>query len=118
MVGVIEHRDAEGLRRGIAETGFSRGVFKCSVAAIVPETNGRSFVGFRRAVRFALAIERAVQVRLRRPLDIIADDQVEMAVLVVIEPRGAGAEFLRPSQARFLRKDRKSTRLNSSHPSI
>src|SRR6266704_981446 len=90
-------------RRWVAEACLLRDVFKCAVAAIVPETNGSSFVGFRSAVRFAFAVEGAIQVGFRRPLDIIADDQVDMAVFVVVNPGGAGAEFLRTEQTCFLR---------------
>ena len=38
------------------------------------------------------AVERAPEVRLRRPLDVVGDEQVELAVAVVVEPGGAGAE--------------------------
>src|SRR6266699_5157531 len=37
IVVVIEHRDAEGLRRGIAETGFLRDVFERTVAIVVKQ---------------------------------------------------------------------------------
>ncbi len=98
----IEHRDTESLRRRLAEAGFLRYVLESAVAAVVPEANGSAFVGFRSAIRFALAVEGAIEIRLRRPLDIVADHQVQMAVLVVVHPSGAGAEFLGPQQARFL----------------
>src|SRR5437764_5919887 len=103
VVVKIEHGDTESFRRGIAETGFLGNVFKRTVAAIVPEANGNTFVGFRRAVGFILAVEGAIEIGLRRPLDIVADDQVEVAILVVVDPGGAGAEFLRSEQSCFLR---------------
>src|SRR5258708_6122545 len=103
VIVVIEQGETESLRSGVAETGFLRDVFKCAAAAIVPETNGTSFVGFWRAIGFAFAVEGAIQVGRRRPLDIIGDDKIEMPILVVVNPGGAGAEFLCAEQARFLR---------------
>src|SRR5260370_125788 len=108
VIVVIELGDAESFRSGVAETGFLRDVFKRAVAAIVPETNGSSFVGFRSAIGFAFAVEGAIQVSLRRPLDIIGDDEIEMPILVEVNPRGAGAEFLWAEQSRFLRDIRES----------
>ena len=83
-----------------------RYVFKRSVAAIVPEAHGSPFVGFRRAIRFAFPVERAIQICFRRPLYIISDDEVEAAVLIVVDPSSAAAEFLRTEQACFLRNVR------------
>src|ERR1700737_2162857 len=108
VIVVIEHGDTESFRSGVAETGSLRQVFKGAVAAIMPETNGSSFVGFRRAIRFAFAVKGAIQVGLRGPLDIIGDDEIEMSILVVVNPRGAGAEFLGPQEAGFLRDIRES----------
>ena len=55
--------------------------------------DARALVGLRRAVGFRGAIERAPQVDLRRPLHVVGDEQVQLAVAVVIEPCGAGAEI-------------------------
>ena len=68
----------------------------------MPETDGSAFVRFRSAVGLAFAVERAVEIAFRGPLDIIGEDQIEMAVLVVVNPCGAGAEFLWPQQPRLL----------------
>ena len=80
-----------------------RDIFKRAVAAIVPKTDGSTFVGFRRAVRFVFAVEGAIEIALRRPLHIVADDEVQVAILVVVDPSGAGAEFFRSLHACFLR---------------
>ena len=93
----------EKLESGVAETGFLRHVFKRAVAAVVPEPHGRAFVRFRRAIRFALAVERAIEIRLGRPLDVIANHEIQVAVFVIIHPGGAGAESFRGLQSRFLR---------------
>ena len=103
VVVVIEHGDAESFRGRVAESRLLCDVFKRAVAAIVPQAHGRAFVRFRRAIRFAFAVERAIQVGLRRPLHVIGDHQIQMPVFVVVDPGGAGAEFLRPQQSRFLR---------------
>ena len=50
------------------------------------------FVRFRSAVRLGRAIQRAPQIQLRAPLHIVRDEQVQLAVAIVIEPRRAGAE--------------------------
>jgi hypothetical protein len=78
-------------------------VFKSSVAAIVPEANGSALVGFRRAIGFTFAVERAVQIFFRGPLHVIANDEIEFAVFIKIDPGSAGAEFLRTVEAGFLR---------------
>src|SRR6202165_849224 len=102
VIVVIEHGNAESFRSWVAETGFLRHFFKRAVAAIVPETDRCAFVRFRRAIRFAFAVKGAIQVGLGRPLDIVADDEVELPVFVVVNPRGAGAEFLWAEQPRLL----------------
>ena len=38
-----------------------------------------------------------------RPLDVVRDKQIQTPVLVVIHPRGAGAEFVGPEEAGLLR---------------
>ncbi len=52
-----------------------------------------AFVGLRRAVRLGGAVERAPQIALLRPLHVVRDEQIELAVAIVIEPGGAGAEI-------------------------
>ena len=84
---VIEQCDAERLVGGIVKTGERGDVFERAVAAIVIERRTLAFVSLRSAVRFVFVVERAVLVRLRRPLDIVADKQIELAVVIVIEPR-------------------------------
>src|SRR5206468_8546171 len=53
----------------------------------------RALVRFRRAIRLRGAVERAPQVTLRSPLDVVGDEQVDLTVLVVIEPGGRGGEI-------------------------
>src|SRR5882672_2551404 len=105
IVVVVEHGDSECLRGRLAEAGFLRDVLKSAVSAIVPEANGCPFVGFRRTVRFALPIESAVKIRFRRPLYIVSDDKIEMAILVVVDPCSAGAEFFWTKQACLVKKN-------------
>jgi hypothetical protein len=103
VVVVVENGDAHGFRGGVGEASFLRSVLEGAVAAIVPEANGGAFVGFRGAVGFAFAVERAVEVVFWRPLHVIAYYEIELAVFVVIDPRGAGAEFVRAGESGFLR---------------
>lgn len=72
-----------------------RDIFKRAIAAVMPKPHGRAFVRFRLAIRFVLAIERAIKVGLGSPLDIIGNHEIQVAVSVVIHPGGAGAEFVR-----------------------
>src|SRR5206468_3988643 len=52
---------------------------------------------------FILAVEGAIKIGFRRPLNIIADDEVQVAILVVVHPSGAGAEFFWSEQSCSLR---------------
>src|SRR5581483_4738601 len=94
MVVVIQNGHAQRLGGGVGEASPLRGILERAVTAIVPKAHGSAFVGFGCAVRFALAVERAVKIALRRPLDVVRHDEIEVAVLVVIDPGGARAEFL------------------------
>src|SRR5260370_40896755 len=78
-------------------------IFERSVAPVVPQAYRSSLVRFRSAVGLALSIQRAIQVRLRRPLDIISHYEIEMPVLVVIHPGGACAELVDTAQPGLLR---------------
>ena len=89
---VIEQRDAERLRGRVVETGLLRRVLEPAIAEVAIERRALTFVRLGRAVRLRLAVERAVQVFLDRPVDVVGDEQIEAAVAVVVEPRGAGRE--------------------------
>ncbi len=102
VVVVINDGDAESFGGGIGEAGFFGGVFESAVAAIVPEADGGAFEGFGRAVGFAFAVERAVEIGFDGPLNVIGDDKIELAVFVVVDPGGAGAEFFWACEASFL----------------
>ena len=45
------------------------------------------------------AVERAVKVGLLGPLHVVRDHKIEFAVAIVIDPGGAGREFVRPPQS-------------------
>ena len=61
-----------------------------------------SFVGFGRAVRLRLSVERAEQILVGGPVDVSRDEQIELSVVVVVEPDGAGRPAGR-REARLLR---------------
>src|SRR4029077_10891121 len=102
LIGV-EDGDAEAFGGGIGETGFLGGVFEGAIAAIVPEAKGCAFVGFGRAVGFRFAVEGAVEIRFGRPLNVVGDDEIEVAIAIVIVPGGAGAELVRAGDTVVLR---------------
>ena len=93
---VVQHRDAERFRAGIEDAARRRDVLEGAVAAIVKQPAGVAAVGFGRAVRLLLAVEAAEDIVLGRPLDVVADEQIEQAVAVEVEPQRGRAEG-RPS---------------------
>ncbi len=46
------------------------------------------------------AVERAVEIAFLRPLHIIRDHQIELAVAIVVHPGSAGGKLVRPPQSR------------------
>src|SRR6266568_9368595 len=63
---VIENGDAKSLRSVVKKVSFLSGVFKLSVAEIVPQPCRRTLVRFRRAIRFVGAVKRTEQVSRKR----------------------------------------------------
>ena len=96
---VVENRKAQALRSWIVESGFLGGVFELPAAQVVPHAGRYAFVRFRGAVGLMRAVERAVNVGLRRPLYVIRDHQVEFAVAVVVDPGRAGGKLVRSPKA-------------------
>src|SRR5262249_4232921 len=60
------------------------------------------------AVGFSLSVETAINVLLRRPLNVVRNDEIEFSVAVVIDPGCACAELLHTCNARSLRNIRES----------
>ena len=63
----------------------------------------RAPVGLRRAVRLVPAVEAAEHVRVGRPADVVADEQIEQAVAIEIDPDRGRAERLPRVEAAALR---------------
>ena len=99
VVVIVEHGDSERFRAGVEDAGVRRDVFERAVAAVVEEPAGLAAIRFRGAVLLLLSVDRAENVQLGRPLHVIADEQIEQAVAVVIEPQRGAAEGLPPAQA-------------------
>ena len=76
-----------------------RHVFECAVAAIVKQPAGLAAIRFGRAVGLLLAVEAAEDVVLGRPLHVVADEQIEQAVAIEVEPERRRAECLAPAEA-------------------
>ena len=83
---VIEHGDAQRFRAGVKDAALGSDVLKSSIAAIVKKPASLAAVGFRRAVGFVFSVEAAENVVLGRPLHVIADEKIEQAVAIVVEP--------------------------------
>ncbi len=99
VVVVIENGDTQALRRWIIEMCFLCSVFKFAVAEIVPQSRRRTFVRLRCAVGLVGAVEGAEEITWLRPLNIIRDHQIEFTVAIVVHPRRAGGELVRPPQS-------------------
>ena len=91
---IVEQRDAERLRTAVENSAARGDIFKRSIAAIVKQPAGRSAIRFGRAIGFVLAVEAAEHIVLGRPLHIVADEEIEQAVAVIVEPQRGCAESL------------------------
>ena len=98
---VVEQRDAERLRGRVEQTRLRRHVLERAVALVAEQPRRRAAIGLRRAVRLLLAVHAAEDVGLGRPADVVADEQVEPAVAVVVEPERRRAEALAVAEARL-----------------
>src|SRR6185436_7888531 len=99
-----EDGNAESLRTVIEQPGLCRHIFKSSLAPVMPQACRRSLVRFGCAVGFSSAVQRAKDIGLWRPLDVVGDYQIQKAVFVVVHPRRAGAEFVRSEEPGFFRR--------------
>ena len=100
---VIHQRHAQRFRGAIEDAALGGDVFEGAVAAVAEQPAGFAVIRLGRAVGFALAVHAAEHVVLRRPLHVVADEQVEEAVAVEIEPQRRGAEADAPAQAGLAR---------------
>ena len=89
---VIEQRDTERLRAGVEDAAGRGHVLEGAVAAIAEQPAGLAAVRLRRAVRLLLAVEAAEDVVLGRPLHVVADEQIEQAVAIEVQPHRRRAE--------------------------
>ena len=89
---VIDQGDAERFGRRVIETGAMRDVLERPVPLVPEQRRALAFVGFRRAIGLRLAVERAEQILLDRPVHVVRDEEVEQTVAVVVEPRRARRE--------------------------
>src|SRR5581483_5436005 len=66
--------------------------FEPAAPEIVIQLGLRALIRFGSAVRLGGAIQRAPQIATNVPLDVVGDEQIQLAVAVVIQPRRAGSE--------------------------
>src|SRR5260221_3322835 len=95
----VKHGNAERFGTGVKDSAGGGDVFEGAVAAIVKEPAGFAAIGFRSAIGFIFSVEAAEDVMFGGPVDVVADEEVEMAVAVVVEPQRGGAESLASSEA-------------------
>src|SRR6266481_2076063 len=88
----IQHSHTERLGTGIKNSAGGSDVFEGAVATIAEKPAGFSAVSFGRAIGFIFSVQTAKDVVFGRPVHIIADEEIEMAVAIVIEPEGRCAE--------------------------
>ena len=96
---VVQHGDAQRFRTAVEDAARRSDIFECAVAAIAKQPAGLAAIGFGRAVGFVLAVEAAEDVVFGRPLHVVADEQIEQSVAIVVEPERGGAEAVAPAQA-------------------
>ncbi len=83
---IVEHGYTEGLRTAVENSAGGGDILKGSIAAIAKQPAGLAAIGLRRAIGLVLAVEAAKHIVLGRPLDVIADKQVQQSVAVEIKP--------------------------------
>ena len=92
-VGVgVEHRNTEPLGRRRRHTRRGGYILERPVAPVPVKRAGLAGVRLGRAVRLRRAVERAEEIRLDRPLDVIGDEQIGFAVGIVVPPDRARRE--------------------------
>src|SRR5277367_1200659 len=64
-------------------------IFKGAVSPVVVKPGSLPLVNLRCAIGFVFGIEGAVLIFLKRPLYVVSHEQVQLAVVVVVEPYGA-----------------------------
>ena len=92
---VVEQRHAQRLRRRVEEARLRGHVLEGAVSLVAEQPRRRAPIRFGRAVGLLLAVDAAVDIGLRRPADVVADEQIEVAVAVVVEPQRRRAEAAR-----------------------
>ncbi len=92
VVVVVEHGHAQRLGVGVAQPRLDRDVLEGAVPAVAVQDRALPLVRLRRAVGLVGAVQRAEEVLVQRPLHVVGDEQVQLAVLVVVEEGRAGAE--------------------------
>ena len=76
------------------QAGPTGRVFKRSIAAIAEQPASGAGIRFGRAVGLGPAIQAAIDVRVRRPADVVRHQKVEVTVAIVVEPQGRSAQAL------------------------
>src|SRR6202030_1235018 len=72
------------------DPGLFAHVLEASATQVVEQAAACALVRFGGAVRFGCAIQRTPEVDLRFPLHVIGDEEIELAVPIIVEPCGAG----------------------------
>ena len=89
---VIKDANAERFAGVILNACAAGDIGKCPIPSISEEFAGLSCIGFRGTVGFTDAVERTEQVILYTPFNVVCDIEIEMPVVVVVEPCATRAE--------------------------
>ncbi len=92
VIVVVEQRHAERLGVRVVDARRAGHVVERAVPRVVEQRRALAVVRLGRAVRLPRPVQRAEQVLVDRPLDVVRDEQIEEAVAVVVEPGGARRE--------------------------
>ncbi len=100
---IVDERDTERLRARVEDAARRGHVLERAVAAIAEQPAGVAAVRLGRAVGLRLPVGAAEDVVFDRPAHVVADEQIEMTVVVDVDPDRRRAEPLpsaEPARAR------------------
>jgi len=84
--------DTQRLGATVENAAACRNVLEGSVAAVAKKPTRVPAIGLRGAVGFVFAVQTAEDIGVGRPLNIVADKQVQQSIPIVVEPDGGSAE--------------------------
>ena len=92
VVVIVKERDTQRLAGGIVESRASGYILERSISFVMEKRRTLAFIPLRSAVGLILVVEGAILVSLNRPVDVVGDEKIQLAVIVVVKPHGTGGK--------------------------